>query len=184
MSAAHSRRTSLGRDSQSVSQWIACLALLLALPPLAGCASERDPSRSTEATERPRVNDAFEEAHEEAEQSKAQNKPSPFGSAVEDLPLGRPPLRVRQYVVNEGANELIARPRAADFFCGKTLNARTASVGAFYRQAQRVFRRRGIDRLTLVVAPLTDEIDGLRPLARSRNGRVTLTARGRAERRC
>jgi hypothetical protein len=130
------------------------------------------------------VDEAAREADQEARETDARFKGSPFGSVVKDLPVGEPPLRVRQYVVDEGEHELTARVPAREFLCARDPDARLAAVASFYRSADRRFRARGVQDLELTVAVLTEDVDELRPLARARRGKVALTRRGRASDPC
>lgn len=164
------------------------LALLLAVGLMAAaCSRDEEPppqDAARQAEARKSLDDAAAEADQEARQTDAQFKGSPFGSVVRDLPIGKPPLGVRQYIVDEGEHGLTARVPADDFLCGRAPEARRAAVASFYRDASRRFRARGVDDLDLTVAVLTDDVDDLRVLARARRGETALTARGRAPGRC
>lgn len=125
-----------------------------------------------------------DEAEQDAKQTDAQFRQSPFGAVVGELPIGEPPLPVRQYIVDEGENKLIARLPASELLCGRDLEERREAVASFYRGARQRFREKGIRDVDLVVAALTESIDEVEPLARARGGKTTLTGRGRASRAC
>lgn len=179
---ASERRTEtrIGRALPSFLLLSICLAAV-------GCAGSEEPPperRGGESSGERSVEEAADQVEQEAEQTDAQFKQSPFGSVVDELPIGRPPLPVRQYIVDDGESGLIARLPAREFFCGKGLGERREAVASFYSDARERFRRKGIDDVELVVAPLTESLDEVEPLARARRGRTTLTRRGRAEGKC
>ncbi len=106
-----------------------------------------------------------------------------FNHVLAELPIREPPLRVQQYIVDQG-HDVIARPNAKDFFCGRTLADRLAVVAAFYREADKRFRARGINDFELTVAPLSSNYDTIRVLAVGKNRKVRLTRHGRARGPC
>ncbi len=154
-------------------------ALLCACLAAAGCGGEerRAPGAEAHAGGEQSIDQAAREIEDEAKQTDAGFRGSPTGSAVRRLPIGEPPLRVRQYIVG-GGGELVARVRARDFFCDGNLAARRAAVASFYRSASRTFRRAGAEDLDLTVAVLTADLDDIRPLAHGRSGGTFLTPRG------
>lgn len=56
---------------------------------------------------------------------------------------------------------------------------RAAAVRAFYRDAEKVFKEKGIRDFVLVVTPLTKTTEQLPPFAVGRNGSTSLTPLGR-----
>lgn len=175
------RRTEarIGRALQAVLLLSICLAAV-------GCAGGEEPPAERPGGESPgesSVEEAADQVEQEAEETDARFKQSPFGSVVDELPIGEPPLPVRQYIV-DGERELVARLPAREFVCGKEPEERRAAVAAFYSDARRRFDREGIDDVELVVASLTESLDEVEPLARARPGKTILTSKGRADARC
>jgi len=131
-----------------------------------------------------------------------------FDHAIDQLPLRRAPLDVRQWVTidpsyrldtvgqrkrfyrmseREQAGLLIRKPKHtlyarvdAERFYGMSERARAAAVRSFYRDAQKVFESQGIGDLVLVVTPLTETVGDLPALAVGRGGSASLTLLGRA----
>jgi len=57
--------------------------------------------------------------------------------------------------------------------------ARAAAVRAFYRDAEKVVKKKGIRDFVLVVTPLTKTTEHLPPFAIGRDGTASLTPLGR-----
>ena len=134
-------------------------------------------------------------------------KKTPFDRAVDELPLRKPPLHVRQWVMTDQGPTLDTRADRDRFyrlsereqsqmlipklehrlyarvdekqFYAMSERAREAAVKAFYRDAEKVFRKAGFRDFELVVSPLTDNLEQLPELAVGRNGSAALTALGR-----
>ena len=135
-------------------------------------------------------------------------KNSLFDKAIDQLPLRRAPLNVRQWVTidpsytldtlaqrkrfyrmsaHEQARLLIRKPKHTlyarvdpDRFYGMSQRARKLAVESFYRDAQKAFASQGIRDFTLVVTPLTETVGDLPALAVGRGDSTTLTPLGRA----
>lgn len=107
---------------------------------------------------------------------------TPFDKAVDRLPLDKPPLFVEQFVLDD-SHELVVRTRPERFFCGKTEQERLATVQAYYDLAQKAMSAEGVDDFVLIVDGLR-ETGVVKPLARGKGGRVSLTARGRGAGPC
>ena len=109
---------------------------------------------------------------------------TPLEQVLDGLPVREPPLYVQQYVTVEGSHRVYTVVEAKRFFCGRSPARRKAAVTAFYRSADRRFRRAGIDDFVQVVAPVGGRAGELPALAVARKGSVRLTARGRAKGPC
>lgn len=167
----------------SGSQALLAVLLLSVGLAAAGCSETPPATEGVQGSAERSLDEAAEETEREADEIDAQFRQSPLGSVVTDLPIGRPPLPVRQYIVR-GDDELVARLPAKDFFCGRTPEERRAAVASFYEDARRRFREEGMDDVDLTVASLTGSLDEIAPLARVRDGGASLTSRGRARGRC
>lgn len=135
-----------------------------------------------------------------------QFKKTPFDRGIDRLPLREPPLDVLQWVTTERSrmlekraererfyrmsereqarwlapqrsNKLYARVDREDFF-GMSVRERAAAVKAFYRDAEKLFRKRGIRDFVLVVTPYTKTTERLPAFAIGRDGSVSLTPLG------
>lgn len=136
---------------------------------------ERERARERREAERDRKEDReFDRAFRE----------TAFEKLVGQLPVRKPPLYVEQYITQQNSHRIYTAVDPKRFFCGKTPARRKAAVSAFYREASRSFRRRGIDDFVQVVTPLAETVENLPALAVAREGSVSLTKRGRAKRRC
>jgi hypothetical protein len=135
-------------------------------------------------------------------------KNSLFDKAIDQLPLRKAPLDVRQWVTidpsytldtlaqrkrfyrmseRQQAQLLLRKPKHTlyarvdpDRFYGMTQRARELAVESFYRDAQKAFEGQGIRDFTLVVTPLTETVGDLPALAVGRGDSTSLTALGRA----
>lgn len=102
---------------------------------------------------------------------------TPFDRVVDKLPIRKPPLHVQQYISGDGHKLYAAVSRKR--FCALSAARRNSAVGSFFDDADRTFRRGGIDDLELVVTPLAETLDKLPPLATASGKTVKLTSRGR-----
>ena len=109
---------------------------------------------------------------------------TPFERIVSELPIRKPPLFVEQYITEKGSTTVYTAVSLKRFLCGRSAAQRKAAVAAFYREADRLFRRRGIRNFVQVVTPVAATTEELPALATGRNGSVKLTARGRAKGPC
>jgi hypothetical protein len=84
---------------------------------------------------------------------------------------------VQQYISGDGHKlyATVSRKR----FCALSAAERERAVTTFFRSADSIFRRGGVDDLELVVTPVTEQLDKLPALATARGKTVTLTSRGR-----
>lgn len=109
---------------------------------------------------------------------------TPFERTVLELPIRKPPLFVEQYITEKGSTTVYTAVSLKRFLCGRSAAQRKAAVTAFYREADRLFRRRGIRNFVQVVTPVAATTEELPALATGRKGSVQLTARGRAKGPC
>ena len=107
-----------------------------------------------------------------------------FEKIVGRLPIRKPPLFVEQYITSSGSSTVYAAVAPRRFFCGRPPARRTAAVRSFYRDADRLFRRGGVEDFALVVTPIAETTESLPALATGRDGRVSLSRRGRAKGPC
>lgn len=107
-----------------------------------------------------------------------------FEKIVSELPVRRPPLFVEQYITSKGSTTVYTAVAPRRFFCGRSPARRRAAVSSFYRDADRLFRRRGVKDFVLVVTPIAETTESLPALAMGRDGKVSLTRRGRAKGPC
>lgn len=127
---------------------------------------------------------------EEAQDRKADRKfdrefeETPFERILTQLPIRKPPLFVEQYITERDSSTVYTAVSPKRFFCGRSTAQRKAAVTAFYRDADRLFRRGGVKDFVQVVTPIAETTEELPALARGRNGSVTLTKRGRGKGPC
>ena len=107
-----------------------------------------------------------------------------FEKLVADLPIRKPPLFVEQYITSRGSSTVYTAVATKRFFCGRSAARRKAAVSAFYRDADRVFRRGGVKNFVQIVTPIAETTERLPALAVGRDGKVSLTKRGRAKGPC
>ncbi|MDQ4049487.1 MAG: hypothetical protein M3131_08940 [Actinomycetota bacterium] len=107
-----------------------------------------------------------------------------FEKLVGQLPIREPPLFVEQYITSRGSSTVYTAVAPKRFFCGRSPARRKAAVTAFYRDAAKLFRRRGVNNFVQVVTPIAETAERLPALATGRNGSVSLTKRGRAKGPC
>ena len=149
-----------------------------------GTTAKRKPSKAElEAERRALKREAARDRKEDREFDRAFRE-TPFERAVAQLPVRRPPLFVEQYITSTGSSTVYTAVAPKRFFCGRSVARRKAAVSAFYRDAERLFRRRGIKDFALVVTPTAETTESLPALATGRDGKVSLTRRGRAKGRC
>lgn len=99
------------------------------------------------------------------------------------LPIRSGPLPIAQYITSGSSDNVVARLKAKDFFCGRSVAERITAVKALYQRAADRFRAAGAD-FRLTVAELTDRIVGYEIYARADEGSVMLTAVGRGSGPC
>ena len=109
---------------------------------------------------------------------------TPFEKIVSGLPIREPPLFVEQYITSKGSSTVYTAVAPKRFFCGRSPARRKAAVSAFYREADKLFRRGDVDDFVQVVTPIAVTTEELPALAVARNGSVALTKRGRAKGPC
>lgn len=107
-----------------------------------------------------------------------------FEKLVAELPIRKPPLFVEQYITSRGSSTVYTAVAPKRFFCGRSAARRKAAVSAFYEDANRVFRRGGVKDFVQIVTPIADTTESLPALAVGREGKVSLTKRGRAKGPC
>ena len=107
-----------------------------------------------------------------------------FEKLVAELPIRKPPLYVEQYITSRGSSTVYTAVASKRFFCNRSAARREAAVRSFYRDADRVFRRGGVDDFVQIVTPIAETTEELPALAVGRNGKVSLTKRGRAKGPC
>ena len=143
----------------------------------------RDGERDLEREHAARKREAARDRQQDRELDRS-FEGTPLDKVLSRLPIGEPPLYVRQYLTFEGSHRVYTAVAPKRFFCGKTPARRKAAVTAFYRDADRRFRRAGIDDFVQVVTPVGGSAGELPALAVGRRGAVSLTARGRAKGPC
>ena len=109
---------------------------------------------------------------------------TPFEKLVSRLPVRKPPLFVEQYITSRGSSTVYTAVAPRRFFCGRSRARRRDAVASFYRDADRLFRRGGVDDFALVVTPIAETTESLPALATGRDGKVSLTRRGRGKGPC
>lgn len=127
--------------------------------------------------------EAAEDRKEDREFDKAFQE-TPFERLVAQLPIRKPPLFVEQYITSRGSSTVYTAVDPKRFFCGRSAARRRAAVSSFYRDADRVFRRGGVDDFVQIVTPIAETTERLPALATGREGKVSLTKRGRAKGPC
>jgi hypothetical protein len=127
--------------------------------------------------------EAAKDRKEDREFDRAFNE-TRFEKILAELPIRKPPLFVEQYITSGGSSTVYTAVAPKRFFCGRSAARRKAAVSAFYRDADRLFRRRGVEDFAMVVTPVTETIESLPALATGRDGKVSLTRRGRAKGPC
>lgn len=123
----------------------------------------------------------IERAQEEAADAEF-GTDDPYDKAVDTLPLGKPPLYVKQFMIDD-SHELVVRIAPRRFFCDRTPEQRLTAVSEYYAQARRKMAAAGIDDFAMVVDGLRDS-GVVRALARAQGDEVSLTARGRGTGPC
>jgi len=120
-----------------------------------------------------------------AEAPEPESDASGFDRAEAALPIGGPPLHVRQYILDNDRSEVIARVSTKHFRCalGRP-QERRAAVAAFYREALALFRANGVADLRLIVARTGESVDSVVSFATASARAVELTAAGRATGDC
>ena len=111
-------------------------------------------------------------------------KETPFEKLVGRLPVRKPPLFVEQYITSRGSSTVYTAVAPRRFFCGRSPARRRDAVSSFYRDADRLFRRGGVEDFALVVTPVSETTESLPALATGRDGKVSLTRRGRGKGPC
>ena len=176
--------------------WIApgLLALTLAV---SGCGGGGDSEKKADSssTQTPRQPKEAKGARQEAADKKQQARElkdlkkddrkfdqsfeeTSFERLVNNLPIGKPPLYVAQYISGDGHKLYTAVERKR--FCKMSAAERKKAVESFFDTADRSFRRANVTDFQQVVTPLSDSIDKLPALATARQGAVALTSRGRS----
>ena len=136
-----------------------------------------------EEERRARKREAAKDRREDREFDKAFSE-TRFERIVSELPIRKPPLFVEQYITSRGSSTVYTAVAPKRFFCGRSAARRKAAVSSFYRDADRLFRRRGVDDFALVVTPIAETTESLPALATGRDGKVSLTRRGRSKGPC
>lgn len=152
---------------------------LLAAAVAAGCGSTAGDDSPVAATPAPSI-DGSETSIEALEEEFAQ---TPFGGAVDELPLRKPPLHVQQFVLEGDSHDLVVRVAPRRFLCDLSAEQRVTAVRAYFTAAERVMRDAGVRDFRLTVDAVRDTGE-VRPLARASERGVHLTARGRDTRSC
>ena len=159
-------------------------------------AKERSGRRKKGATAGKRVSKAELEKERRALRSEAARdrkedrefdkgfRETPFEKIVGGLPVRKPPLFVEQYITESGRSTVYTAVAPKRFFCGRSAARRKAAVSSFYRDADKLFRRRGVEDFVQVVTPIAETTERLPALAIGRNGKVSLTERGRGKGPC
>lgn len=145
---------------------------------------EKRPSKAERRQERARERREAERDRKEDREFDRAFRQTAFEKLVGQLPVRKPPLYVEQYITEQKSHRIYTAVDPKRFFCGKTPARRKSAVSAFYRDASRSFRRRGIDDFVQVVTPLAETVDNLPALAVAREGSVSLTRRGRGKGPC
>lgn len=149
-----------------------------------GETAKKKPSKADLEQERRALKrEAAKDRREDREFDKAFNE-TRFEKIVSELPIRKPPLFVEQYITTRGSSTVYTAVAPKRFFCGRSAARRKAAVSSFYRDANRLFRRRGVDDFALVVTPIAETTESLPALATGRDGKVSLTRRGRAKGPC
>ena len=169
---------------------------------VAGCSGDEEPDREPSAgakapagetdRARPTPKEADEARREAAERKLEEQerkdleddrefdssfKETSFERLVDRLPIRRPPLYVQRYITGDG-HRLYASVNVKRF-CRASAGGRERAVAAFFRTADRTFRRGDVEDLEVVVTPISETIDELPALATARGGEVELSGRGR-----
>jgi len=103
-----------------------------------------------------------------------------FSRAIAGLRFKQGPLYVQQLLTTTGESRAFAAV-LRDYFCLLTEQARTEAAAAVYGPLQRRMRDEGVADFELIVIPVTQTAPRAEAvLAVGREGRLRLTARGRA----
>lgn len=147
-----------------------------------GKAAKRRPTAAELARERRAIEKEKAEDEKDDREFDRSFKQTPFEETVATLPIRKPPLFVQQYITDGNTVYTAVAPKR--FFCGRSPARRRALVTEFYRDADRRFRRRGIENFVQIVTPVAETLEELPALAIGRKGSVSLTRRGRAKGPC
>ncbi len=127
--------------------------------------------------------EAAEDRKEDREFDRAFDETA-FEKLVAKLPIREPPLYVEQYITSRDSSTVYTAVASKRFFCGRSAARRKAAVASFYRDADKVFRRGGVEDFVQIVTPIAETTESLPALAIGRKGKVSLTERGRAKGPC
>jgi len=105
---------------------------------------------------------------------------TPVERAIDALPIREQPLPIAQYVTGAGDADIVARMKARDFSCHRTLNARRSAGASLYRRAAAALARYHVTRSTLAVGLLDNRAEHFMLFAHDNDGIVSLTAAGHA----
>ena len=147
-----------------------------------GKAAKRRPTEAELARERRAIEKEEAEDKKDDREFDRSFKQTPFEETVATLPIRKPPLFVQQYITDGNTVYTAVAPKR--FFCGRSPARRKVVVAQFYRDADRRFRRRGIENFVKIVTPVAETLEELPALAIGRKGSVSLTKRGRAKGPC
>ena len=146
-------------------------------------AKKRVSKAELEKERRARAREAAQDRREDRKFDKAFSETA-FERIVAQLPVRKAPLFVEQYITSQGSSTVYTAVDPKRFFCGRSTARRKAAVTAFHRDADKLFRRKGVKNFAQVVTPLAETAESLPALATARGGTVKLTKRGRGKGPC